>query len=68
MIKEIVKEVVAHNGTIVICRKDTAYSRTEFDEIMEAWQKQRDVERQQHWKNVKKRNIFSTLFKRKEVA
>lgn len=68
MTKEIVKEIVAHNGTIVICKKDTAYSRTEFDEIIAAWQKQRDIERQEHWKDVKKRNIFTALFKRKEVA
>lgn len=68
MTKETVKEIVAHNGAIVICKKDTAYSRTEFDEIKAAWEKQRDAERQAHWRNVKKRNIFTTLFKRKEVA
>lgn len=70
MKKEIVKEIVAYNGTIVICRKDTAYSRTEFDEIIAAWQEQRDMERQEHWKEMKdkKRNIFAALFKRKEIA
>ena len=67
MVKIKVKEIVAHNGAIILVAKDTAYHHTEFDEIMAAWREQeyqrKQLERQQQ---QKKRNIFS-LF-RKKVA
>ena len=65
--KTMLQRIITDDGSIVETAKDTAYSRTEFDEIIAAWQKQRDAERQEHWKSVKKRNIFS-LFRRKKVA
>lgn len=40
MVKIKVKEIVAHNGTIVLIAKDTAYHHTEFDEIIVAWREQ----------------------------
>ncbi len=67
MVKIKVKEIIAHNGAIVLIAKDTAYHRTELDDIMAAWREQeyqrKQLERQQQ---QKKRNIFS-LF-RKKVA
>ena len=67
MVKIKVKEIVAHNGAIILVAKDTAYHHTEFDGIMAAWREQeyqrKQLERQQQ---QKKRNIFS-LF-RKKVA
>ena len=36
MVKIKVKEIVAHNGAIILVAKDTAYHHTEFDEIMAA--------------------------------
>ena len=65
--KTMLQRIITDDGSIVETAKDTAYSRTEFDEIIAAWQRQRDTERQEHWKSVKKRNIFS-LFRRKKVA
>ena len=67
MVKIKVKEIIAHNGAIVLIAKDTAYHHTELDEIIAAWREQeyqrKQLERQQQ---QKKRNIFS-LF-RKKVA
>ena len=65
--KTMLQRIITDDGSIVETAKDTAYSRTEFDEIIAAWQRQRDTERQEHWKSVKKRNI-SSLFRRKKAA
>lgn len=67
------KDIIAYNGVIVVsCFKERNETHTEFDEIIEAWKKQRDAERKAHWDRLrrqqqKKRNIFR-LFKRKKVA
>ena len=66
MIKIKVKEIVAHNGVIVLVAKDTAYHHTEFDEIMAAWREQEYQRKTLEKQQQKKRNIFS-LF-RKKVA
>ena len=57
--KTMLQRIITDDGSIVETAKDTAYSRTEFDEIIAAWQRQRDTERQEHWKSVKKaKHIF----------
>lgn len=66
--KTMLQRIITDNGSIVEIAKDTAYSRTEFDEIIAAWREQeyqrKQLERQQQQKN---RNIFS-IFKRKKAA
>lgn len=63
------KDIIAYNGAIIIpCFKERNEMHTEFDEIIEAWKKQRDKERKEHWNNLRKRKGILTLFKRKKAA
>ena len=67
MIKIKVKEIVAHNGAIVLVTQDTAYHHTEFDKVMVAWREQEYQRKQFEKQQQQKKHIFS-LFKRNEVA
>ena len=66
MVKVKIKEIVAHNGAIVIVSKDTSYSHTECDKVMAAWREQ-EYQRKRDEKQQQKRSIFK-LFRRKKVA
>ena len=62
-------DIIAHNGVIVVpCFKERNETHTEFDEIIEAWKKQRDEERKEHWGRIRKRKGIFKLFRRKKVA
>lgn len=63
------KDIIAYNGAIIIpCFKERNEMHTEFDEIIEAWKKQRDEERKEHWNNLRKRKGIFSLFRRKKAA
>lgn len=63
------KDIIAYNGVIVVsCFKERNEMQTEFDEIIEAWRKQRDKERKEHWNNLRKRKGIFSLFRRKKAA
>ena len=63
------KDIIAYNGVIVVsCFKERNEMHTEFDEIIEAWKKQRDDKRKEHWDKIRKRKDIFRLFKRKKVA
>lgn len=63
------KDIIAYNGAIVVsCFKERNEMQTEFDEIIEAWKRQRDKERKEHWNNLRKRKGIFSLFRRKKAA